>query len=186
MPLYANWRALIIFLLEDKNNYVRTSDVTSLSDNAASLIFEKDAVESKNKIEVTILESGALVALRLSNPLVPGYNEFSFGEYFYSLQFSTPPDYGAPGLDYNQKNIEGVKSILREGIKGKEVQYYREDVVLKSEVHFTYSGQVFKYKYNFTERSLWRRIFGKKVSNFNNIGRREIDLNKIFPPLFID
>lgn len=185
MPLFAKWKGLIVYLLEDRNNYVRTSDAISLTNDSAILTFERDSFKFKNKIEVTILDSGELIALRFSSPMTLGYNEFSFGEYFYSLQFQTPSSYGKPGLEYNEVNIEGVKSILKQGVKGKEVQYFKEGKMLKSEVHF--EGRVsFPYKYDFSERTFWQKVLGKKVVDFENIQSRIIELNEVFPPLFVD
>ena len=146
MPFFANWKALLIYLLEDKNSFTRVEDAISLSGDSISLTFEKPYLDSKTKIEAITLDTGELITLRFSNPIVPGYNEFSFGEYFYSFQFQTPSGYGPPGLEYNEINISGIQSILREGVKGKEVQYFKGDVILKSEVHFDINNRVFKYK----------------------------------------
>lgn len=159
--------------------------------------FEKSISELKNQTEIETFKStdknslteirvgyytkeNKLIYLHIFNPTVPGYNKYVYGEYFYQYHFNEPPEYGDPALEFNERNQNGIISILEKGLKGKEVQFVKNDKILKSKLYISEFDSDFSYSYDFTKRGFWKNLFGHKIDKIDGIKKREIELNTIF------
>ena len=83
-------------------------------------------------------------------------------------------------MEFNERNRNGIISILAKGLKGKEVQFVKNDKILKSKLYIAESDTNFSYSYEFIKTGFWKKIFGQKIDKMDGIEKREIELNKIF------
>ncbi|ALM19826.1 hypothetical protein AAT17_00405 [Nonlabens sp. MIC269] len=161
--------------------------------------FEKPVIEFKGEVEIEtykltdknslteirvgyFLQENKLIYLHIFNPTVPGYNKYVEDEYFYYYDFDDKNSYGDPALEFNKRNVNGVFSILKNGLKGKEIQFVKNDRILKSilYIHGVNPKFNFSFSYDFTNRGFWNKIFGQKIDKMNGVEKREIELNSIF------
>ncbi|MDD7886004.1 hypothetical protein [Flavivirga sp. 57AJ16] len=111
-----------------------------------------------------------MVSIVIFNPTVPGYNKCAEGEYFYQYDFSDDgKTYGNPVLEFNERNQNGIISILEKGLKGKEVQFVKNGKILKSKLYIAEFDSNFSYSYDFTKRNFWNKIFGQKMDGIKNV-----------------
>lgn len=126
------------------------------------------------------LDDNRLIYFTFYNPTIPGYNKYSENEYFYRYDFDEKESYGNPGLDFTEINRNGILSMLRNGLKGKEIQFLKDNKIVKSEVYLSESKPNFHYSYYFKKRSLIERLFGKSIDKQKGIEKVEISLSEIF------
>ena len=179
MQEFKDWNEFINRILIDSGQFenptVEVTNVTKIEK------FKSTDINSLTEIHVGYFtEEDKLIYLHIFNPTVPGYSKYVYGEYFYQYHFIEPPNYGDPALEFNELNRNGIISILEKGLKGKEVQFVKNDKILKSKLYIAEFDSNFSYSYDFTNRGFWQRIFRKKIENMNRIEKREIELNTIF------
>ncbi len=121
-----------------------------------------------------------LIYCNITNPAVPGYNKYVEGIYFYANDFKENDSYGDPALEFNEMNRNGILSILKNGLSGKEIQFVKNNKVLKSKLYVLESDPKFNYSFDFTGRNFWNRLFNQRIEKIEGIEKREIELNKIF------
>jgi len=172
------WKEYINRILIDSGEF--KIPITKFKGEAEIEIFKSTSKNSLTEIRVEYLENNLLIALQIFNPTVPGYNKYVEGEYFYKLQFNEPPDYGGIALEFNERNMNGIYSILKNGLKGKEVQLFKNGKIIKSKLYISEYNTNFNYSYDFIKRGFWEKIFGEKIENMKDIEKKEIDLNTIF------
>lgn len=134
----------------------------------------------QTEIKVGYSNYNELIFFNFFNPTVPGYNKYSQNEYFYKYDFDEKESYGDPGLEFTEINRNGILSMLKKGLKGKEIQFLRNNQILKSQFYCSESHPDFYYTYYFTKRSLIERLFGKRLEKQNDIEIVEINLSEIF------
>ena len=178
MQEFKSWKEFIKSLLIDSRQF--ENPTTEFKGTTEIETYKSTDNNSLTEIRVGYLKEDLLIYLHIFNPTVLGYNKYVFGEYFYKYDFSEPPNYGDPALEFIERNRNGILSILKSGLKGKEIQFVKNDQILKSKLYISESHSNFGYSYHFTKRSLWNKIFGKKIEKMNGIEKREIELNKIF------
>ncbi len=178
MQEFKHWKEFINRVLIDSGKF--ENPITEFKGDAEIETFKSNEENSLTEIRVGYLKDNLLIYLHIFNPTVPGYNKYVFGEYFYKYHFSEPPSYGEPALEFNERNRKGVLSILKNGLKGKEVQFLKNNKILKSKLYVSESNPNFGYSYYFTKRSFWNKIFGQKIEKMEGIEKKEIELNTIF------
>lgn len=180
MQEFKDWKEFINQVLIDSGQFENpTSDIKNITETET---FKSNDKNSLTEIRVGyFIEENKLIYLHIYNPTVPGYNKYVYGEYFYQHDFSDDgKTYGNPALEFNEQNRNGILSILKNGLKGKEVQFVKNDKILKSKLYITESHPNFNYSYDFTKRGFWKKIFGQKIDRMDGIEKREIELNTIF------
>ncbi len=141
-------------------------------------------INENNKTEITItyLED-TLISIDYNNPLTEGFNKQQEQEYFYQNQF-TPEGYGDPGLEFNELNISEIDKQLRQGLKGKEVQYFKNRKLIKSQVFIYYNDNQESYPttINFEKRTFLKQVMDLFFEKQNNkeLTMKEIDLQRVF------
>jgi hypothetical protein len=179
MQEFKDWKEFINQILIDSGQFEKP--VTELKGEAEIETYKKTDKNSMTEIKVGYLKDNLLIYLQIFNPTVPGYNKYVEGEYFYQHDFSDDgKTYGKPALEFNERNRNGVLSILKNGLKGKEVQFVKNGKVLKSKLYILESDLNFNYSYDFSKRSFWNKIFGQRIEKMDGIEKREIELNSIF------
>lgn len=134
----------------------------------------------QTEIKIGYLNENRLIYFAIFNPTVPGYNKYSENEYFYRYDFDEKESYGNPGLGFTEINRNGILSMLKRGLNGKEVQFLRNNKIIKSQVYLSESQPNFYFTYYFTKRNLIKRLFGKSIDRQKDIKKVEISLNEIF------
>ncbi len=178
MTEFKNWKEFINQILIDSGQFVNQS--TEIKNQTEIETFKSSDINSLTEIRVGYLKDNLLIYLQIMNPKFPGYNKYVEGEYFYKYDFTPDESYGDPALEFNERNRNGVLSILKKGLKGKEVQFLKNEMILKSKLYISESQPEFFYTYDFSKRSFWNKIFGKKIEQMDGIKKREIELNEIF------
>ncbi len=179
MQEFKDWKEFINRILIDSGQFEKP--VTEFKRETEIETYKSTDKNSLTEIKVGYLKDNLLIYLQIFNPTIPGYNKYVEGEYFYQHDFSDDgKTYGNPALEFNQRNQNGVVSILKKRLKGKEIQFIKNGKVLKSKLYIAESDSNFNYSYDFTNKKFWRKIFGQKIENMNGIEKREIELNKIF------
>ena len=174
-----NWKEFINQVLIDSGQFENST--SELINQTEIETFKSTDKNSLTEIRVGYLEVNSLIYLQIFNPTVPGYNKYVEGEYFYQHDFSDDgKTYGNPALEFNEQNRNGILSILKNGLKGKEVQFVKNRKILKSKLYIAEFDSNFSYSYDFTKRGFWNKIFGQKIDKLDGIEKREIELNTIF------
>lgn len=172
------WIAFLKPIL-DKGGFLESDN--SIEGETNIIIYRQLNQNSDLEIRIGYLNKDLLIYLTIYDPKIPGYNKYAESEYFYQHDFSDDgKTYGNPALEFNQRNQNGILSILTKGLVGKEVQYVKNNKVLKSKLYITESHPNFSYSYNFTKRGFWEKIFGEKIDNIDGVEKREIELSRIF------
>ncbi|MFD0992005.1 hypothetical protein [Tenacibaculum geojense] len=179
MQEFKDWKEFINQILIDSGQF--ENPATEFKGEAEIETYKSTKKNSLTEIKVGYLKDNLLIYLQIFNPTVPGYNKYVKGEYFYQHDFSDDgKTYGNPALEFNEQNRYGVLSILKNGLKGKEVQFVKNEKVLKSKLYILEFDSDFSYSYDFTKRGFWNKIFGQKIDKMDGIEKREIELNSIF------
>jgi hypothetical protein len=178
MQEFKDWKEFINRIIIDSGQF--ENPITAFKGEAEIETFKSTDKNSLTEIRVGYLKENLLIYLHIFNPTVPGYNKYVEGEYFYQYQFNEPAEYGNPALEFNKQNRNGILSILKSGLKGKEVQFVKNNKILKSKLYIAESDSNFNYSYDFTKRGFWKKIFGQKIDKMDGIEKREIELIKIF------
>ena len=179
MQEFKDWKEFINQILFDCGQF--ENRVTEFKGDAEIETYKSTDKNSLTEIKVGYLKDNLLIYLQIFNPTVPGYNKYVEGEYFYQHDFSNEgKTYGNPALEFNEQNRNGILSILKNGLKGKEVQFVKNGKILKSKLYILESDLNFNYSYDFSTRGFWNKIFGQKIDKMDRIEKREIELNSIF------
>jgi len=137
----------------------------------------------KTEIKVSYLDE-TLIYWKFENPLTQGYNRQQEVEYFYRYDFTPGQSYGGPGLEFIDINVQAIDKQLREGLKGKEVQYFKDGQLVKSKVFIYHDSdqESFPNTIYFTKKSAWQKfrdIFSKPKDEVK-LQTKEINLSNIF------
>ena len=176
MQEFRNWKEFINQVLIDSGEFEKPKQKLKNQTETEFFTFKKNP---QTELEVGYLND-RLIYFNFTNPTVPGYNKYVEGIYFYANDFKENDSYGDPALEFNEMNRNGILSILQKGLTGKEIQFVKNDKILKSKLYVLESDPKFNYSYDFTGRDFWKKLFGKKIDKIDGIEKREIELNKIF------
>ena len=180
MEKLKNWKEFINKILIESKQF--ENPTSALINETEIETFKSTDKNSLTEIRAEYLKDNLLINLQIFNPKIPGYNKFVEAEYFHEFDFTPVESYGNPALEFNSLNKEGILMILKEGLKGKEIQFLKNGEILKSNLNLLESSfyPEIKNSYDFTDESFWKKIFRKKIEDMNGIEKREIELNKIF------
>ncbi len=178
MTEFKDWKEYINQILIDSRQF--ENPTTEFKGDAEIETFKSTEKNSLTEIIVGYFKDNLLITLDLFNPLVPGYNRHVEGDYFEQGVFDDPQYYGKPGLIFNEQNRKEILSILEKGERGKEIQYVKDDKILKSKLIIWEYDAFMNLTYDFTNRSLLKKIFGEKIEKMSNVELRKVDLNTIF------
>jgi hypothetical protein len=176
-----DWRTYFKSRLTDNGQFIFENE--SHRGETDTLTFKSTDADSLTTIHVGILDNGDLITFEINNPGTPGFNEQQRREYFYKYSFHPTESYGDPGLEFIQLNIDHFDKLLNEGLKGKEIQYFKKGQLIKSEVSQFYVGSWdndFRTTIQFEKKGLWTKILDrfKSIEEFDD--RKKIELKKIF------
>lgn len=134
-------------------------------------------------IEVGYFSSMTLIYIHILNPEAPGKNRQQQIEHFYKYQFDTEKQYGSPGLEFNETNVQGISNYLQQGFNGSETVYYRKHKPIKSKLTTSYypDSPQSTITYYFHQESFFRRLVSKlkgRKDEYDDI--KTIDLKNIF------
>lgn len=178
---YKNWQDYIEKKFESTKKYERVEEKPS-----EQTIGEKYVPLNKN--DKTVIKVGylddTLIYWKFENPLTQGYNKQQELEYFYRYSFTPGKSYGPPGLEFIDTNIQAIDKQLEKGLMGKEVQYYKKGLLIKSKVYIYYDGNqdTLPITIYFTKTSAWRKFldFFSGTNKEADMQIEEIDLSTIF------
>jgi hypothetical protein len=134
-------------------------------------------------IEVGYLSRMTLIYIQISNPSTPGKNRQQEMEHLYKYQFDKEKQYGPPGLDFNELNVQGISDYLGQGFNGKEIVYYRRGKPVKSKLTTSYypDSPQSTITFDFDEESLFKRLFNKIFKGQEKYDEvKTIDLQNVF------
>jgi hypothetical protein len=117
-----------------------------------------------------------LIYWKFENPFAVGFNKYQDQEYFYRNHFTPDKSYGNPGLEFNKYNIEQINSKLDNGLKGTEIQYFKNNILIKSKL-ILYERLEYSTTINFEKKSFWQNLFDNKDENLTE---KRIELSEIF------
>ena len=172
-----NWKSYFKEELKEKRNFFLKN--ISHSGYTELLIFEDFTKKSLTEIHISILENNDLISFEIINPITPGFTKKQEQEYFYKYDFDENRSYGNPGLEFSNLNKNHFNQLLKNGLKGKEVQYYKNKKIIKSEVYVQYGEikeNIIPTIIHFQKRKFWRFFLTK--TNYDE--ERTIKLESIF------
>ncbi len=170
-----NWKSFFKSRLTQNGSF--TFEGETHKGSTDRLIFKSSTNETV--IEVGILDD-CLITLEIQNPRTPGFNEQQRREYFYRNDFHPTKSYGDPGLEFISQNIEYFEKLFKEGLEGKEIQYYKGDRLIESEVYLTDDSSIF-IPIRFEQKGFWKSLIdflAHKKGNYDS--KTEIALKEIF------
>jgi hypothetical protein len=172
-----NWKGFINSVLLESKQFEKIS-----SESVGETEIEKfrSNKNPETEIKVGYLEDERLIFFIFYNPNFPGHNKYSENEYFYRYDFDEKKSYGNPGLDFTEINRNGILSMLKNGLKGKEIKFLRNNKVVKSQLYLSESQPNFSYSFYFRKRSLIEKLFGKYIENEKDFEKIELSLSEIF------
>ncbi|HZY81127.1 MAG TPA: hypothetical protein VFE50_16500 [Cyclobacteriaceae bacterium] len=158
-------------------------DSSSRHGQTEILTFKNFNLDKRTTIQLGILDNGDLITFEIHNPLTPGFSKQQKREYFYKYSFHPTESYGDPGLEFIQLNIDHFEKLLTEGLNGKEIQYFKNGRLMRSDVFqgLTESGDDFGITIQFQKEGFWKRIldtFKSKGHLYDS--QKEIELKEIF------
>jgi hypothetical protein len=138
---------------------------------------------NKTEIRVGYLDE-TLIYWKFQNPLAEGFNGPQELEYFYRYDFTPNQSYGDPGLEFIDINLRAIDKQLRHGLRGKEIQYYKDGKLIRSKILIEYNNNQEPYPLiiHFEKRDIWKKVvdlfaWNEKDQSFVI---KEIDLKDIF------
>lgn len=147
-------------------------------------------VDSHNKTVISVRYfklSEALIELTFDNPLTPGYSKMQATEYFYKYDFTPDESYGPPGLEFIEINVKAIDKQLRQGIKGKEEQFFENGKLVRSKVYLDYDGKSDPYGWtaDFDKKPFLKRLKNlfSKSDNTPDATTEIVDLSIVFSGL---
>jgi hypothetical protein len=177
---YQNWKDYFRKAFEVSQKYERTE--VGIQGNT---FYENYIPKDKNN--QTIIRIGyldeTLILWKFENPKTIGYSKKQDIEYFYRFDFTPGKSYGGPGLEFIAINLVEINKQLKNGISGKEVQYFKNKKLIKAKIYIDFEGKETKYPNTiyFEKRSFIEKLmllFTKE--NNSELTTKEINLLDIF------
>ena len=118
-----------------------------------------------------------LIFLNLTHPKIPGYNEETKGDYFHADYFDDERQ-SKVGLEFEDTNKRGIREIIENGLHGREEQFLLNNIVIYSKLFLDEFG--YQTNVDFTNRTIWQKIFGPKIQNIEGVKLQIIELAEVF------
>lgn len=177
-----DWKNYFKTRLTDKGQFILEKE--NRHGDVDLLIFKSADNRTPTIIEVGILTNGYLITTEFVNPRTPGFTKQQRLEFFYRYSFHPTDTYGDPGLEFVDYNINHFDKLLKEGLKGKEVQYFKRGQLIKSEIFQFYAdngNDNYGTTIKFQEKGLIKRILDLfKTDKDLYDDKKEIELKEIF------
>lgn len=132
-----NWRQYFIDKLCTSGQFSLDQDFER--GETAFTVFKSTDTGKSTTIKIGILKKGDLITLEFIDPRTPGFNKQQEQEYFYKFDFYPDKSYGGPGIEFNQHNIDHFDKFLKQGLRGREVQYIKNGRIIRADI-FQYYG----------------------------------------------
>jgi hypothetical protein len=177
-----DWRTYFKTRLTHKGQF--TFDIETSHGETGKLVFKSSNPDNLTIIQIGILDNGDLITFEIHNPRTPGFSQQQKREYFYKYSFHPTERYGGPGLEFIQLNIDHFDKLLNEGLRGKEIQYFKNGQLMKSEVFQFYAengDNDLGTTVEFGKKGLWNKILDAFKSRDELYDyKKEIELKEIF------
>jgi hypothetical protein len=137
-------------------------------------------------IQVGYFSPETIIYVHIFNPATPGKNRQQEIEHLYEYEFDTKKQYGLPGLDFNETNVQGISNYLDQGFNGGEIIYYRKRKAVKSRLTTSYypDSPQSTITYHFHAEPFFRRLLRKMIdrnSDYDEI--KTVNLRNVFSGL---
>ncbi|MGN6294259.1 MAG: hypothetical protein ACTHMV_16045 [Chitinophagaceae bacterium] len=142
--------------------------------------------DSDTIIQVGYLSPVTLIYVHVLNPATPGKNRQQEIEHLYTYEFDTEKQYGPPGLDFNEINVQGISNYLDQGFNGIETIYYLNGKPVKSKLTTSYypDSPQNTVTYRFYTQSILQRLLSKVFGERNEYDEvKTVNLQDIFSGL---
>jgi len=135
------------------------------------------------EIQVGYFSLVTLIYIHIFNPLTPGKNRQQQIEHLYKYDFDHEKQYGPPGLDFNEINLQGISNYLDQGFNGTETIYYCNGKPIKSTLTTSYypDSPTSTITYYFHEEPALKKVLKNllgRQSKFHQI--KTVNLKEIF------
>lgn len=181
-----NWKEFFAKYLIQSGFFI-IDQSTREGDSDIEIFLSNDNLD-KTSIKTGYLPDSELIFCEIINPDTLGFNKYQEQEYYYRFDFTPGESYGPPGLEFNEINRNALYDFLKNGLKGKEEQYYQGDRLIKSIIYQNYQegessdlGQTIWFEKGSLMKRL-RRLFSNDKSDFDI---KVIKLESIFKGLEI-
>lgn len=177
-----NWRRYFIDKLTLRGQFIVDKEFEK--GQTSFVMFKSTDTGRQTIIKLGILSNGDLITLEFINPLTPGFNKQQEQEYFYKFDFYSDKNYGGPGVEFNDNNTAHFDKFLKEGLKGREVQYFKNGRIIQSEIFqyygtnedISYGTTITMEKLSFLEKA---KILVKRKERFYDT-KTEVQLSEVF------
>ena len=181
---YEDWRDFFTKQLLETGNFDLSN--TDSKGNTDIEIYTALKGDPGTTIHVGYFSSMTLIYIHILNPETPGNNRQQEIEYLYKYSFDPEKQYGPPGLEFNETNIQGISNYLNKGFNGLETVYYRKNKLIKSRLTLRDDPDSpgFTVTYHFNEKPFLIRLFKKLFHTKEEYDEiRNIDLRTVFEGL---
>ncbi len=178
---YADWKDFFTKRLVDTDAF-RLSRTFSKGDTDIE-IYSALKGNPDTEIQVGYISPMALIYIHIFNPLTPGKNRQQEIEHLYKYEFDQEKQYGPPGLDFDEINIEGISNYLDQGFNGSETVYYRNGRPVKSKLTTSYypNSPTSTFTYHFHKEPFFKRVLDRLLERQSQYEEtKTIDLQDIF------
>ena len=177
---YQNWKEFFNIKFGESEKYSQSEEI--LHGDLLVVKYVPINIKDKTEIKIGYLDD-KLIYWKIENPKTRGFNKQQEIEYFYRYDFTEGKSYGDPGLEFIENNIVAIEKQFNDGLRGKEIQYFKNGEHIKSEVFSYYYGNLEAYPNTiyFQNRSFWRKLLDLFTKNeTKDFEILEIDLKEIF------
>ena len=182
--LYEDWKDFFTKRLADTGAF-RLSDTFAKGDTDIE-IYAALRQNFDTTIQVGYFSPMTLIYIHIFNSATPGKNRQQEIEHLYKYEFDDVKQYGPPGLDFTDINVQGISNLLDQGFNGSETIYYRNGKPVKSTLTTSYypDSPQMTTTYRFDEEPLLKRLLNKILRRNNRYDTvKTIDLRNIFSGL---
>jgi len=172
-----NWKSFFKDKLKESNLYCRIDH----GKHGDTDIEEYISINQNEKTKIKIGYLGdKLIWMHFENPKTIGFTKQQEIEYFYANDFTENESYGNPGLEFNEINKNAINNQLDNGLKGAEVQFYKNGKLFKSKIYIDEQDE-YSTTINFEKKTFWENLKSLfKNSNNEIITEKRIELREIF------
>jgi len=188
MPVYSRqyetWKDFFTVKLIDSGEFLLSG--TTSKGNAKIERYSALKGNPHTTISVGYFSPMTIIYVHILNPATPGKNKQQALEHLYTYEFDPEKQYGPPGLDFNEMNVQGINNYLEQGFNGSETVYYRNGKPVSSRLTTSYYPDSPKITttYQFATEPLINRIFNKLMGITDRYDEvKEIDLSSVFKGL---
>lgn len=181
---YEDWKDLFTKRLIDTGAF-RLSQTFSRGDIDIE-IYSALTGNPDTKIQIGYFSPTTLIYIHIFNPLTPGKNKQQEIEHLYKYEFDEEKQYGPPGLDFNDINVQGIGNYLGQGFNGSETVYYRNGKPVKSRLTTSYypDSPARTMTYHFHEEPFFKRVLNRLLGRQSQYDEtKTVSLRDIFAGL---